>query len=289
MIEIDSNILVETEHLGSNNAIVSTSEGLVLIDAPHRPSDAVRWRRLVESQGETVFLIHTDHHIDHTMGNVFLPGRIVAQEMTRDLLKNKAPTRQYISDLLDVIDPAGKMYIQDDYRVRLPSVTFQKSMTLHVGGIDFELSHHPGHTLNSTMIYLPQQQVAFTGDLVCELSLPAFIEADTFAWIEAVKHIETMDIRHLVPGHGKVSTIDEARRFRRKMEDLIGEVETRIDRGMAKSAVADEVAYEDKIHISTGGSPDYPQHLIDLFMRKSIETIYDHILAHRAEAARKAA
>ena len=36
MVEIDANIVVETEHLGSNNGIVCTSEGLVLIDREQR-------------------------------------------------------------------------------------------------------------------------------------------------------------------------------------------------------------------------------------------------------------
>lgn len=280
-MEIDANILVETEHLGSNNGIVCTPDGLVLIDTPHRPSDAIRWRRLAESLGRTKFLIQTDHHPDHTIGNYFLPGEIVSHETTRERLKNAAPTRQYLDDLFAVIDPDARMYL-DEYRVRLPTVTYRGAMTLHVGGLDVEITHLPGHTRNSSLVYIPQQQVAFTGDLVCEAGLPAFIEADTFAWIEAVRRIEAMDIRYLVPGHGQVCDGRMATTFRGWMEDLIGEVERRLDRGMTREAVAAEVSYEDRIHIPTGGSPGYPQHLIDLFMRRSIETIYDHILEHRA-------
>jgi glyoxylase-like metal-dependent hydrolase (beta-lactamase superfamily II) len=285
MIELDGNVLVETEHLGSNNSIVCTRDGVVLIDAPHRPTDAMRWRRKAEACGQVEFLLHTDHHIDHTMGNAFLGGRIVAHEMTRERLMNAAPTRQYIDDLLDVIDPAGKVYL-DGYAVRLPTVTFTDKLTLHVGGLDFVMTHLPGHTLNSTLIYVPQQKIAFTGDLVCSAGLPAFIEADTFAWVEAVRQIEQMDIRYLIPGHGPVCGLAEARLFRRWMEDLIGEVEGRIDRGHSRSEIAEQVAYEDRIHIATGESPAYPDHLISLFMTRSIETIYDHIQKKRGATAR---
>ena len=45
MQEIAPGVHVETAHLGSNNAIVTTGEGVVLIDAPHRPTDAVRCTR----------------------------------------------------------------------------------------------------------------------------------------------------------------------------------------------------------------------------------------------------
>lgn len=284
MITIDSNILVETEFLGSNNSIVCTREGNVLIDSPHRPTDAMQWRRLVESCGETIFLINTDHHPDHTIGNFFLPGRVVSHEVTRERLLNAAPTRQYLDDLFGVIDPAGKAYMAD-YAVRVPTVTYTGKMSLHVGGLDFELTHLPGHTLNSTMVYVPQQQIAFTGDLVCEAGLPAFVEADTFAWIDALKVIEKMGIRYIVPGHGKVCGLDTARSFRGQIEDLVGEIERRIDKGQPREVVAAEVSYEDRIHIATGESPGYPQHLIDLFMIRSIETIYDQIGERRTANA----
>lgn len=277
LTEIDGNILVETEHLGSNNAIICTRAGVVLVDSPHRPSDAVRWRRKVESCGKVAYLINTDHHIDHTMGNYFLPGEVVSHEMTRDRLLNGAPTREYIDDLLEVIDPAGKKFMEG-YAVRVPTITYESSLTLHLGGLDLVLTHLRGHTRNSTLVHLPQQGIVFSGDLVCEAGLPAFIDADTFGWIEAVKKIEAMDVRYIVPGHGKVCSLAEAREFRRQMEELVGEVERRARRGEARAQVAAEVSYEDRIHVATGSSPGYPQHLIDYFMKGSIEAIYDQVV-----------
>ncbi len=283
LTEIDGNILVETEHLGSNNSIICTRDGVVLVDSPHRPSDAIRWRRTVESCGKVAYLINTDHHIDHTMGNYFLPGEIVSHEVTRDRLLNGAPTRKYIDDLLEVIDPAGKMYMAD-YAVRVPTITYSNSLALHLGGLDFVLTHLRGHTMNSTLVHLPQQGIVFSGDLVCEAGLPAFIDADTFGWIEAVKRIEAMDVRYIVPGHGKVCGIAEARAFRRQMEGLVDEVERRVDRGETRARVATDVRYEDRIHVAMGGSPGYPAHLIEFFMRGSIETIYDQVLQRRGYA-----
>lgn len=285
MIEIDKNIIVETEHLGSNNAIICTREGVVLIDSPHRPSDAMRWRRTAASCGHVVYLFNTDHHIDHTLGNFFLPGIVVSHEGTRERLINNPPTRDYVDKLLDVIDPAGKMFM-DGYTTRLPTVTYTKSMSVNIGGLDFDFTHLPGHTLNSSLIYLRQQQIAFTGDLICEAGLPAFIEADTFAWIDAVKHIEAMDIRYIVPGHGKVCDLSVATTFRKWIEDLVAQVERRIDKGQPREQAMKEVTYEDHIHIATGESPAYPQYLMDLFITNSVGVIYDHILARRA--ARKA-
>lgn len=281
MIEIGSNILVETEHLGSNNSIVSTPAGVVLIDSPHRATDAIKWRRQVAACGDVAYLINTDHHPDHTIGNFFLPGTIVSHEGTRERLQNNAPTKKYLDDLFAVIDPEG-LPLMRDYQVRIPEITFTDRLTLHVGGIDFNLIHHKGHTLNSLYVHVPQLETVFSGDLICELGLPAFVEADTFAWLGAIRDIEKLQPKHIVPGHGQVCDVAEAVRFRGLIEDLVAEVDGHRTKGVERSAIADLVSFEDRIHISTGGSPSYPDHLIEFFMRKSIEAIYDHIEAREA-------
>lgn len=279
--EIVPGVFVETEHLGSNNSIVSTRDGLVLIDSPHRPTDAMRWRRTAASMGEVAFLINTDHHIDHTMGNYFLPGTVVSHEITRTRLTENAPTDEYVRDLIAVIDPEGLPLIRD-YRVRPPTVTFVDRMALDVGGLRFDLTHRPGHTPNSIYIELKALGVVFSGDLFCELGLPAFVEAHVFAWVEAAKFLEKIDAEWIVPGHGAVSRPADVTPFRQKMEELIGEVERGIESGQSRDELAARIRFEDRIHISTGGSPSYPEHLIELFQRKSIEAIYDQILERNA-------
>lgn len=282
--EIAPGVFVETEHLGSNNSIVSTRDGLVLIDCPHRPTDAMRWRRTALAMGDIAYIINTDHHIDHTMGNYFIPGTVVSHEITRDRLLNNAPSRQYVEDLIKVIDPEGLPLIRD-YQVRAPTVTFVDRMALDVGGLRFDLTHRPGHTPNSVYIELKQLGVVFSGDLFCELGLPAFVEAHVFEWVEAARFLETIDAEWIVPGHGAVSRPSDVGAFRQLMDELIGRVADAIDRGEERKAIAARIGFEDRIHISTGGSPSYPDHLIELFRRKSIEAIHDQILERRAQAA----
>ena len=48
MKQLTANVLVETELRGANHGLVTTSDGLVLIDTPHKPSDAVKLRAEVE-------------------------------------------------------------------------------------------------------------------------------------------------------------------------------------------------------------------------------------------------
>ena len=69
--------------------------------------------------------------------------------------------------------------------------------------------------------------------------------------------------------------------FRAKMDALVEEVSDGIAQGDPRDRLAAEIRFKDCIHISTGGSPSYPDHLIELFQRKSIEAIYDQLVERR--------
>ena len=51
MKQLTKNVFVETELCGSNHGIVTTSDGIVMIDSPHKPSDALRLKAEVERRG----------------------------------------------------------------------------------------------------------------------------------------------------------------------------------------------------------------------------------------------
>jgi glyoxylase-like metal-dependent hydrolase (beta-lactamase superfamily II) len=71
MRQLTANVLVETGLKGANHGIVTTSGGVVLIDTPHKPSDAVRLKGGIESRGRLRYGINTEPHGDHWTGNAF--------------------------------------------------------------------------------------------------------------------------------------------------------------------------------------------------------------------------
>ena len=50
MKQLTNNIFVETKWSGANVGCIVTAEGLVMIDTPHCPSDAVVWKKEVASK-----------------------------------------------------------------------------------------------------------------------------------------------------------------------------------------------------------------------------------------------
>jgi len=280
MFKIDDNILVETAYQGSNNSIVRTAEGLVLIDSPLRPSDAVAWSHIVDSYGPVRYLINTDHHPDHTFGNGFLKGEVIGHRGTRQLMEVEASQTPVV---LPLIDPQGHAahIAAGNYRTRIPSITFSEKMTLNVGDVELELFHAPGHTYNTIAVHLPRQEVLFCGDAICEAGIPSFVDANIYDWLDTIAKIEKLNLRYLVTGHGEVCGPEVIARFRQELQDVIGEVERRVDLGQSRQQIAGEVTYEDRIHTAVNGWTGFPDWLLKIIIERSIERIYDDIQRRR--------
>ena len=83
MEQLTANVFIETGLKGANHGVVTTSDGLVLIDTPHKPSDAVRLKGEIERLGCLRYIINTEPHGDHWTGNAFFDVPVVAHEGVR--------------------------------------------------------------------------------------------------------------------------------------------------------------------------------------------------------------
>ena len=64
MRQLTANVFIETGQRGSNHGLVTTSDGLVLIDGPFKPSDALRLKAEIERRGRLRYIINTEPHGD---------------------------------------------------------------------------------------------------------------------------------------------------------------------------------------------------------------------------------
>lgn len=277
--QLTSRVHVETAHLGSNNSVIVGDDGLILVDSPHRPTDAIRWRETVSAFGETRFVVNTDHHPDHTIGNFWQGGEVVAHHGTRQRLLDEPPTDAYLTDLFARIDPDA-VAMMDTYRVRVPNVVFSERLDLHVGGTGLELTFRPGHTANSLLAWCPGEAVIFTGDIVCEAGLPSFQDSRLVDWFDAIDAVAEYDFEHLVPGHGEVAGRAVVDHYRQLGREVVAEVASAIAAGHSRDQACDEIRFEDNIHVDTDDYVGYPDALVEMFQRRSVTRIYDDLLAN---------
>lgn len=84
---------------------------------------------------------------------------------------------------------------------------------LELGGVVFEFRHRGGaHTPGDMMVWLPQSNVLFSGDVVyVDRMLGILPVSHTKRWLDTFSVIEQLNPRVIVPGHGSVTDLATAR------------------------------------------------------------------------------
>ncbi|MBI2858318.1 MAG: MBL fold metallo-hydrolase [Chloroflexi bacterium] len=299
MKQIAANVYCEDRYslppryLGCNVSFVITGDGVVLIDTPYMPTEAVRWRDEIAKIGEVRYIINTDHHTDHNAGNSFIKGVVVSHESVRDLFMSPLdipsnvaltggqirPGQRTVGDLrrkVAEMDPEG-LSLMADYEPRPPTLTFSERMALHVGGFTFQLMHLPGHTKSHIGVYLQEAKVFFSGDNFTNLTQPSMAESWPLDWVESLKRIESMDIDVVVPGHGEVCTDKgQIREFRLFIEECVQIVRQAIRKGMSKEETVSTLSFEGLYPRIPGGRAVHPGAETQ---RKNVARLYEMLVS----------
>jgi cyclase len=273
---IKENIFVETEFLGCNPGFVVTKEGVVMIDTPQRPDEASRWREEIQRHGEIAYLINTDHHHDHAIGNFYFPGEVISHEgtMKRLLADSWADIcRQWVSR----IDPHFGPLVEN-YSIRRPKFTYSERMNLYLGDDLLELIHVESHTQDETLVYMPREKVLFAGDTVCTKQIPSLHESYPLSWLKALEWVETLDFDVLVPGHGEIGDKEAFREFRREFSGMVERAREKIEKGCSREELIREMKYKDTVHSQY--PPSFAEHFTGN-MGKNIGRLYDELMKDR--------
>jgi glyoxylase-like metal-dependent hydrolase (beta-lactamase superfamily II) len=123
--------------------------------------------------------------------NVDLSGRpLIDQERT------------WLQAGLANVDQLDRENIRTTYIV--PNATFTDHLTLHMGGKEIQFLH-PGnaHTAGDVIMWLPQDQIVATGDVVTG-PIPLMPSPYTHGYVDVLMQIKALGFKTLVPGHGLV-------------------------------------------------------------------------------------
>ena len=91
--------------------------------------------------------------------------------------------------------------------IALPSLTYDTKMTIDLGDRKVVLIHlGPAHTKGDTLVYLPDQKILFSGDVLFTNFHPFLAEGDLPSWGRVLDSILAMDVEKIIPGHGPLST-----------------------------------------------------------------------------------
>jgi cyclase len=184
----------------SNAGVILGPDGAVVVDTL---ATEARSRELLATvddlaPGPARTVVNTHHHGDHVFGNQ-LYGRaatVVAHERAR---QEMAETGLALTGLWPDVE-------WGDIELRLPTVTFPDRLTLHVGERPAELIHvGPAHTTNDVVVWLPDDEVLFAGDVVLAGCTPFNLMGSIAGALDAVARLQQLGASTVVCGHGPVT------------------------------------------------------------------------------------
>jgi glyoxylase-like metal-dependent hydrolase (beta-lactamase superfamily II) len=128
-------------------------------------------------------------------------------------------------------------------------IVFDDDYAFSLGGLDFEIVHPgPAHTPGDSYVWLASRDTVFAGDIVfTERILGVLEQSRSSGWLEAFESLAALEPAHVVPGHGRATTLETAKAdtydYLVNLRDRIGE---HIEAGgdMITSVEVDQSAFD---------------------------------------------
>ena len=251
MEQVTDNVYVETGFLGCVVSFVTTKDGIVMIDTPMMPADALRWQDEISKKGEIRYLINTEQHPDHITGTHFFSGIVLSSEETRREILLMGS--EQLIERVRSIDPAAEsLFNEHNYHLRVPGITFSDKASLYLGDHGIDLYQMPGHTLGQTVVHIPKERVVVAGDNVFHNEQVWLHDCDPFQWLKALEKIAKMDVDIIVPGHGKICDKDYIPEISSFIQEWVDAVKEAIDQGLSKEEAMEKISFLDRYPMPPG-------------------------------------
>jgi cyclase len=242
---------------------------VLVFDAFLTPQAAADLRKAAEEiTGNPVrYLVNSHWHGDHVRGNqAFADVSIIATEITRNLMREHLPARiegmrtqgpAYLKSLEEQLanaqDETERQNLQntllhvrevastlDTLTITLPTVTFERKLTLHGTRRTAELiTLGGGHSPSDIFLCLPQDKIMFMGDLLFVKNHLAFWNANEQEWKEILEQVAQFDAEQFVPGHGPLGTKEDVLLNIQYLTDLLNIVQDYIKQGGTEEGLSE--------------------------------------------------
>lgn len=217
---------------GVNTTAFKYGKEALVIDAGYEQVSKLLEAELEKLGIEKVtYLINTHWHFDHVGGNKYFGNNseVIAHSSVRELL-----TRDEM-----LLGDIQKAYPTE----ALPDITIDGKATLYLDSEEIELIPLPGaHTGGDILVWFKNANIVHIGDIVFADIFP-FVDVDhggsVLTSAENLNKIMEMfpeDIK-LIPGHGRVLSIDDVQKHREMVMTTTDIVKKEIDAGKSKDEI----------------------------------------------------
>ena len=210
-----------------NVGIIVGSKATLVVDTglgPRNGEAIVREMKKV-SRNADVFVVTTHYHPEHSLGaGAFTGAKLV---MTRVQQQEMTEVGKAIQDTFASRSALNKELL-NGVPYPTPDILFDREHRLDLGGVHVRLMWRgPAamHTRGDTMVFVEEDRVLFTGDVVMsQRFLAAQNNASLKTWLSVLDELTALKPLHVVPSHGKLGDATLIARDR----EFIQAVQTRV-------------------------------------------------------------
>ena len=186
-----------------NTGIVIGDDCVMVIDTQATPvmaQDVIRHIRTV-SDKPIRYVVLSQYHAVRVLGaSGYQPQHVIASRDTYDLIVERGE-----ADMKSEIERFPRLFqaVESVPGLTWPTLVFEKRMTLWIGKLQVELMQiGRGHTKGDTVVWLPQERILVSGDLVESETTPYTGDAYLADWPVTLDAIAALKPKKLVPGRG---------------------------------------------------------------------------------------
>lgn len=200
-------------------------------------------------------LVNTHANGDHTFGNQLVAdARIIGTNACVSEMLERPPEflRERMANWKELGEAGAFMHEVMGSRFDFagvvntpPTTAFDGEMSLQVGGKEVKLLEvGPAHTHGDLLVYVPEDRVVFSGDIMFVKGHPVVWAGPIANWIKACDQILAWDVETVVPGHGAITDKNGVRELKAYFEFILVEARKRFDAGMSDEEAARDISWD---------------------------------------------
>jgi glyoxylase-like metal-dependent hydrolase (beta-lactamase superfamily II) len=194
-----------------NTGIVVGDNAVMVIDTQATPvmaQDVIR--RIREVTDKPIrYVVLSHYHAVRVLGaTAYKADHIIASRDTYDLIVERGE-----QDMKSEIERFPRLFraVESVPGLTWPNLVFKKRLTLWLGKLQVEIMQlGRGHTKGDTVVWLPQEKILFSGDLVEYEATPYTGDAYLADWPDTLDNLAALKPLKLVPGRGAALMTPEA-------------------------------------------------------------------------------
>jgi glyoxylase-like metal-dependent hydrolase (beta-lactamase superfamily II) len=203
---------VENDGLNANFGFIVTAEGVILIDSGASRLGAKKLAAAIrEVTNKPVrWVVNTGSQDHRWLGNDYFASH--GAELIA-LARTAATQAEYASQQLDGLKRFLGERLVGTKPLPATRTLVGDRASLELGGVTLELAYTDAHYPGDAWVWLPQQNVVFSGDLIYVDRLLGVLPWSSVKNGQAAfKALAALKPAHIVPGHGRVCDLAQAQR-----------------------------------------------------------------------------